>query len=331
MGEKSEVELSGEEAQYEALAEELGDDLGGSEPPAPSEEGGEPASKEKAADEAEPSGRQPTFEELQTQLRRVNGALKESREREDAHREQLRGVTELINSLRAERRAKQQPAKEEEAPKAPDPYEDPIGYVEHMRAEINREIADLKQHRDQTQQQTQQQVEYRQFMDVVSRAEDAFAAQTPDYHDAAKHLEDSRRAELEVLFPDTPQMRNYARQHGLPDVVALRNAVFVNDAQTVARNALMAGINPAEAYYSLAKQRGYKPDATKLVTSPAAKQAADVIDMTRRGKRASRTISGGEGGPDNPLSVSDLADLYADDPDEFDKQWDKMAKAGRLG
>lgn len=325
-----------EEKQWADLAAEVNDDASET---AASDTGKDEAAKDLAAESQAGRGEkeeQIPYDELQTQLRRVNGALKESREREEAHREQLRSVTELINSLRAERQQQKAPAKEE--PAEPDPYEDPIGYVNHHLAKIREEVGATKQTADEVRQQRQQEGEYKQFVSTVEAAEAAFVARTPDYHDAAKFLEEGRRAELAVMFPDTPQFDAMARNQGFQNAAHMRNAIFIQDAQTVAGNALRAGINPAEAYYNLAKTRGYvrkdpetKEELAKLNGSAATKKAEAAVDMARRGQNASRTISGGGGGPNNPLSIADLTNLYAEDPEEFDRQWDKMAKAGKLG
>jgi hypothetical protein len=322
---------SGEDKQWADLAAEVESEIGDEG----GETGGQKADPEVQIDDAgaekpdaEPKPAPVPYEELERRSRQTAAALKESRERERAASEQLRAFNQMVEELRARR---QQPAVEEAKPDpVPDRFDDPVGYLEHQITTLQKQLETTQQATNETRQQFQQRQEYQQFMGQVSQREAEFAAVTPDYPDAAKYLEDGRRAELAILFPDSPQMDSHARQQGFQNAAHMREAVFINDAQTVARNALMAGINPAEAYYNLAKGRGYRPAAGP---APDAKmdRANNVIDATRRGAKASKTISGGGGAPDNPLNVADLTDLYAEDPEEFDKQWEKMAKAGRLG
>lgn len=330
--ETSEAPLTGEDQAWADLAAEMGDDGDesandqGESAAAAGDDAGKEGEREAEGEKTEAAAKIP-YEELERRQRQTSAALKEARDRERAANDQLKAYNEMVAEMRTARAQKQPEAKAEE-PEEPNPYEDPIGYVNHHLAAIRKEVSASKETSQQVQQQQQQQEEYRQFTSTVEAAETAFASQTPDYHDAAKYLEDGRRAELSVMFPDTPQGDAFARQQGFQSAEQMRNAIFIQDAQTVAANALRAGMNPAEAYYSLAKARGYKA-APKQTTQ---EQNDKVIDMARRGKTASRTIGGSSGGaPDNPMSAADLADLYADDPEEFDKQWDKMARAGKLG
>ena len=55
------------------------------------------------------------------------------------------------------------------------------------------------------------------------------------------------------------------------------------------------------------------------------------IETAKKGQRAAMTISGGEGRKSaNDMSLSDLSDLYVDDPEAFDREWDRMKRAGKL-
>lgn len=271
------------------------------------------------------------YEELERRHRQTAGALKETREREQAARDQLKAFTNMVEEMRSQRKA---PAAEDTKQPDPeiDPNEDPIGYFQQRIAKLEAQLTETHKSATETREEARSRQEYQSFLGEVSKHEDAFKATTPDYHDAAEYLEKGRRAELQVMFPDSEHFNRYAQQQGYKSAAHLREAIFVNDAQTVARNALMAGMNPAEAYYELAKGRGYKPGGGGG-GAPEAKvpTANGVIDAMRRGTKASKTLSGGGGSPDNPLNIADLTDLYAEDPEEFDKQWEKMARAGKLG
>ena len=75
-------------------------------------------------------------------------------------------------------------------------------------------------------------------------------------------------------------------------------------------------------------QRPPKPNGAD---KPNARANA-AIEAAKRGQRAAKTLSGGQGSRGaEDLSLNDLSDLYAEDPEEFDSMWDKMARAGKLG
>jgi len=334
---QTEADLGMEAQQWEGLAKELADyserEAGEREAPEPkaTEKTGGGGEGEGEADEPGERQPKPTYEELEQRYRQQGGALKEARERERSAAEQLKTFNAAIEEIRASRQAAKPAEKQPEPEKEIDPYEDPIGYVQAELAKLRGELQGASQQTREMREAEAARAEYHQFMGVVEQAENAFAATTPDYHDAAAFLEKSRRTELATLYPDSPQMDAYARQNGFPSAAHLREAIFRNDAQTVARTALQIGQNPAEAYYNLAKGRGYTTPAGKVGEMPAAKKAEAAIEAARRGQKAARTLSGGSGGPDNPLSVKDLTELYAEDPEEFDRQWEKMARAGKLG
>jgi hypothetical protein len=174
----------------------------------------------------------------------------------------------------------------------PDLYDDPLAHVQSMQQEL---------------QQMRAEREYKSFTSQVEQAENAFSAMTPDYHAAVETLEKGRRAELTAMYPDnSPQAHLVARQQGFRSPAQLRDAIFIQDAQTVAGNAMRAGINPAKAYYDLAVARGWQP-------------------------KSGRSGGGRSGGRGSATTVAKLLDTYTEDPAEFDRQWDRMAKTGALG
>lgn len=130
----------------------------------------------------------------------------------------------------------------------------------------------------------------------------------PDYDDATAFLEQGRIRELELTFPDkSPQAHLTARQHGFRTPAELRAAILNQDRIGVARQALQLGVSPARFYYDLAKSRGYQP-----------KQPAPA-----RGGRSGRQ------GQSSGIDMNKLADLYLEDPDAFDREWDRWAATQR--
>jgi len=323
-----------ENARWAALAAELGDegDEGADEGQQPADgaqgaqgegDGGADAGAEGEGGEQQQRG-PVAYEEHQN----VQKALRAARESERRVTEQLNGVTALINSLRTQRQQPQEQQREE--PKLPTIEEDPIGHFTGQLAQMQRTIDELRTGNTQTQQQFEQSQQQQAFVNTVAQSEVAIRATTPDYDAACQHLEAGRVAELEAIYgDDNPQAIAMAQHYGLPSVAHLRAAILNQDRITVAQQAIMLGQSPAQLYYNLAKQRGYKPAAPGGQQKTPAQQQ---LDATRRGQKAAKSIGGGTGGgPDNGLSIADLTELYASDPEAFDREWDKMARAGKLG
>jgi hypothetical protein len=112
----------------------------------------------------------------------------------------------------------------------------------------------------------------------------------------------------------------------------MRAAVLNNDRITIARQALQMQMSPAELYYKIAHQRGYKAAAPAVpqISRKATAQATP-ITATKAGMAASKSLSGGVGGTSNVMTADDLAQLYLDDPDKADKEFKRMKNAGLLG
>lgn len=318
---------SDDASRWAELAKELeADDLGQQQPPADKGQQAPAESGDSEGDEKHPPARGPVaYEEHEN----VQKALRAARESERQIREQMNGVTTLIESLRAQRQQPQQKA--EEPAKLPSVEEDPIGHFTGQIAQLQQTIERLQNGTTQTQQQFEQDQQQRAFVSAVAGSEQAMRASTPDYDAACQHLEAGRVAELEAIYGDDNQHAvAMARHYGLPSVAHLRAAILNQDRIQVAQQALMLGQSPAEMYYRLALQRGYK--APEKQQEQQQQKSQQQLDAVRRGQKAAKSIGGGTGGgPDNGLSITDLTQLYADDPEAFDREWDKMARAGKLG
>src|SRR5262245_44479545 len=180
----------------------------------------------------------------------------------------------------------------------------------------------------------------RQFWGHVDAAEQEFRKTVPtvdvngqkvsDYDLACDHLRSHRMTELEGMYPDnSPVAQAEARQMGLPTVGHLRQYLMHQDAMHIANRAFALGVSPGALYYQAAKGRGYV--TPKAQTQTPAARANGKIAAAQRGQKASLTISGGETRKgENEMSLTDLSDLWLEDPDEFDKQWEVMKRAGKL-
>lgn len=291
--------------------------------------------KEDAPAEPPEDKPKPSYEQLESNYRNAQGARAAERERARRAEDSLTAVNKLIDDLRAARTPPRQP--EPAAPPIPDVNEDPIGHFQGKVAQLEQALAQTYQGAAATQEHLQSQHREQVFWDHVRASEAEFRKTAPvleingqkvsDYDVACEHLKQHRMTELQHLYPDSSQLaQQEARQNGLPSPAHLRAAILQSDAMGIAQRAYQLGVAPAQLYYEAAKTRGYTTPKGNGAT------ANGKIETAKRGQRAALTISGGEGRKvANDMSLNDLSDLYLEDPLEFDKQWDRMKKSGKLG
>jgi hypothetical protein len=300
------------------------------------EEVAPPEKTETPADEpTEPPDKpKPTYEQLESNYKNAQGAFTSERERARRAEESLQAVNKLIDDLRASRAQARQP--EPEPPKIPDVNEDPIGHFQARQEMLERALQQTYQGAQATQEHLQAQHREQVFWDHVRASENEFRKTAPvlefngqkvsDYDLACEHLKAHRMTELQHLYPDNSQLaQQEARQNGLPSPAHLRAAILQSDAAGIAQRAYQLGLAPAQLYYEAAKTRGYVTPKSNGAT------ANGKIETAKRGQRAALTISGGEGRKStSEMSRSDLSDLYLEDPEAFDREWERMKRAGKL-
>ncbi len=296
-----------EAARWSALEKEVAD-----ESPAPAVEPAKTeAQPDKPIDQAKP---QITFEELDKRYKQLQGALAEER----AERKRLA-------QLHQQAPPQPQQPKAPEAPKFPSIDEDPIGHFQAKMAHLEHQLAEKDKAISQTREQFEAEQTQRQFWGHVQRAEHEFSSKTPDYDAAVGFLEQSRVAELEFMFPDNvEQSWQIAQQNGYRSPADMRLAQLNQDRTAVASQAMRLGVNPAEMYYNLALKRGYqgKPTAKPAQITP--------VQAARAGQAAAKSLSSGAGaaGKDGVLTVEDITELYATDPERADKEFARLKASG---
>ena len=262
----------------EEVHHEADDDAGGSEPEAGADDDG--ASGEGDADaagdddqEADGSeGRRDQKAEKSddsTVNRQVPyGALKEERDKRKRLEEQMRQMQADVQQTRGQAA---EPATQEAEEDWPDALMEPEEWNRRYRSEL----AKRDKRMDEMQASHQQERHQAQLKEHVNQAESNFRARTPDYDDGVKYLFDARRRELESL--------NYG-----PEAIQQQ---ISQDATGIMQSAIQQGVNPAEAAYNIARQRGYAPQGKEggAVNGEASK-------MTAREKAASATRTAGGGG-----------------------------------
>jgi hypothetical protein len=166
----------------------------------------------------------------------------------------------------------------------------------------------LKQQEQAVKQQTEaqaQQAQLEQFSRGFQLQEQQFASEAPDYYDAVGFLRNQRQGELKLMGYNDQQAAQ------LVDAEALNYAI------TMTQN----GVNPVQAFYETARQRGYKGQA------PAAPAETQVNLQELQANIASAESMGPSGAA--PVDGPSLAQLAEMSDDEFESatsgdNWKKL-------
>lgn len=251
-------------------SEEEGDDDGEEEAEAETEEA-----------EAETEG-SVSVEDRVSELTKAKDALTEDVKRlraraQEAERaaEEVRRRFETEDQQRAEAREREIQSKLESGDLDP---------TEHEVTQLKAELEEIRSWREQEQVRGQ----ILAAAPVIVQHENSFREQTPDYDDAVRFLHSQVRPQILA--------RGY-KDWEVDQVLASHDFGF-------AVNQLNAGINPAQAIYEAAVQKGYKPRARD--TSGTAENGAGAVDQTEE-------VSGsGEKGSEAPASSGGLARAAAE-------------------
>lgn len=191
---------------------------------------------------------------------------------------------------------------EQQQPQEPDPETDPIGYLKYAK----EQMAALRQANEQQQFETRLKADY-------NAAAQSFAQEVPDFGKAYQYLLQSRANELQALGTPVEQI----------------NTILQREELTLANNARMNGINPAQAIYQFAQARGYRyqdpapaPKAEAAPAIPAPEQVkADAALQKARQAVSATAASGGKPATKPDMSIEDIAAL---DGAAFDSAFDKF-------
>lgn len=213
---------------------------------------------EEGEPEAEPQEREevsgetpeaPPEEDLETvkarlaQIQEERNSLEQGlRQEREAKKQAERTMATLLDRIEAAQQERQQ---RESVPQAEMPSfeDDPAGFLARQQEQTLAEIRAMKQERQQERQLTQEEQQQRVFLTEFQRQLDTFAAQTPDYNDAAMFLAKNRDEELQALGIDDPNKRMEMLHQD-----SLQIGVFC----------MQQGRNPAKTFYELAKKRGFR-------------------------------------------------------------------------
>lgn len=248
----------------------------------------EPAASDPAT---EPKGGDPSAEAEATDEQKAKLVPHEALHAERVKRQRIEA------ELAAERSARQREAEritrieemlrpKQEAKPLPPINEDPVAHIAAQGQTIEQVRTMLEQQAQQVEEQRQMEALHA----ALSQSEQQFRETAPDYDAAADHLYQSRLTELTLMGVPEQQAR-----------AAISQEIF-----DISRRTLMAGRNPAEAFYQLATTRGYRPATAQ---APAADPAAKVAAINA-GQKAARSLGATQGAaPAADLNVKALLDM----------------------
>ncbi len=320
-------------AAYAALAKEVSDDnvQAVTEQPEPQKEPEAPEPEKVEAQEQKDDPKPDT--DYKRQYEELRGALGEERHQRKSLREQNEKLASQVSNMQhlLEGLTKQQQeARRAEEEQFLTPEEIQSRRLAEELGQVKTQNQELAEWRQQQERQAQEASQHDALVQSIVSAERAFAQTTPDYHDAAQALAQSRLQELAVFYPDeSPQVHEIARQWGFAGPQQLREAMLHQDTMKIAVQASQLGTDPAAYIYQLAKQRGYTGKAQPAPQQPN----PNTMQMVKDGQKAAGSLSTGTSTPTDASgfpSQAELADMYVSDPDKADDVWKQMKSAGLL-
>lgn len=249
----------------------------------------EPAPPEPQVQEQPPEAAEPAEEERAKAFVPIGELQKERNRRRDEAKRREDAEQQLARAagrLDVLEQAWKQPPRQEQAPQLGSVDEAPI---DHIKAQ-GEKLAKFEVWQREQQEQAQQQTSYNNFANAIRSDEAAFVGQNADYYEAIDWLRASRDGELEDA--------------GYPP--AERERIIRGEIEGISGNVLNRKGSPAEAFYKMAKRRGYQK------AQPA--NGAEQVERIERGQAAGRSLSqAGGASPAGKLSLEKLVQMDDDD------------------
>lgn len=180
-------------------------------------------------------------------------------------------------------------------PTVPDPKDDPIGFMEWQKGEVERLASEQRQQQEAYQQQAQ----INAIDTAYKQSWAVFNTERPDALDAYQHFVNVTAAYLEM--------------QGVPQQQI--NDLVQNEERKITVAAMQRGMNPAELIYEKAKTFGYMPKAAP--EAETARKAEADIDRRQKAAVASKSLSSAGGTKANTPSAMDLASMSDEEFEEF--------------
>lgn len=190
----------------------------------------------------------------------------------------------------------------------PDYDEDPEGHLLHQAGDTAKRLEKLEEKGQAQDRQTEQAAAEKEIIDNYGGSVRRFTADNPDFPAAYDFLAKAMDSDLEA--------------RGVSDPAERVRTLNLEEGR-MAMRAIDAGNDPAKQIYDYAVSRGYKHAESKPESD------ADKLATLKAGQDNSSSLSDMAGtGDTGAVTARRLLDL---DGDDFDAEWDKLHKAGRLG
>lgn len=168
-------------------------------------------------------------------------------------------------------------------PQLPDPN-DPLAVHQHQIQEQGRVLQQLAHAKQQDDYQRQEQERVSGLVNWAKAQAGEYAAETPDFGEAYKHMRTHRFSELQAMGLSPQEIHQ----------TLVRDELWVYD------HAHQTGQNPGEVIYKMAKNTGYKPKGT----APEEK-----MENLQKGVKASTSLSGGvPAATPTPEQIANMSD-----------------------
>ena len=273
------------------------------------EKPGESLTPEVKAEAGEPEAApEETIEQIRERLAKVEEergnlerAMREEREAKKTSERTLQALVERLESVQQERQA--QP--EVKVAEPPNREDDPAGFLAWQNEQTIARLDNIEKRYQQESKVSKEQAEANRFVTTFQTQLDQYAAQVPDYNDAAAFLGEHRDKELQSLGIYDPQQRQ---------------EMLRQDAYQIGAHAMQQGKNPGEMFYALAKLRGYQgKKADTVTTQPAVADKPKVKSLSDISGSAPGNKESLQARAERILAATNLKDVLALNADDMEK------------
>jgi hypothetical protein len=201
----------------------------------------------------------------------------------------------LMDRLQRIVEAQQQPEQAKQQVESPDPAVDPRGAIEWATNQIKAQQEAQKQYEKQTAEQQQAQAEWQQIYTAVATDYEQAVAADPSVKAAHEYLLDSQGEELLAI--------GLSKEEAQAEITRIEQAHI--------RNAKQRGVPIGEYLVSLAKPRGWRPQAQQTATADP--NAA--LDKLAAAVDGSTSLSNANGGAPQVMNAEAIANMS---PEQFE-------------
>lgn len=230
------------------------------------------------------------FEEEQGYRQRLSRELKSTKEE----------LTNLRNQFHDELLVLRESVKgTKEKAEAIDPEVDPVGFIKNEILSLRTKVEELASGRNTDIASNDQVKSNNKLIAMAQRSFNEFGAKNEEFKEALAFLQSNRINEFKLLGYDDDEA----------------GQIMDNDVLAITKRALELDQSPAEVFWKIAKQRGYK----------SKKDIRESVSRVNDGMTKNKSLSSASGERNNGRSPITVERLLNARDDEFDSLWNKFA------